>query len=143
MMRTRPKCWKGRALWMAFSSLLLLTGCGSDAPNGAEGAAADSSAAAMAATPQTVEDIFPETGSRGLVFNRCSSCHALACAAIGQRTEEDWAAVEAAHVDYNPGMSIEDRGKIFDYLKRHFTDRQPEPAVPPHLLGDGCPQMEP
>lgn len=126
---------------MVISGLLAGAACGGPDPD-RSGVPGEGSAT-LAAAPQTVEDLFPETGSRGLLFNRCSSCHALACAALGQRTEEEWAAVEAGHVGYNPGMSIEDRGKIFDYLKRYFTDRQPEPEVPPHLLAGGCPQMGP
>jgi hypothetical protein len=93
------------------------------------------------AVPLTVTDIFPATGSRGLVLNHCATCHAVACAAIGQRSEERWRQVEASHLRYNPGLSIEDRGKIFDYLKRHFNDTLPEPAVPERFLEGGCPEL--
>lgn len=93
--------------------------------------------------PQAIDELFPETASRGLVLNRCAACHTVACVATERRTSEQWDAVEYAHADYIPGLSIEDRGKIFDYLKRHFGPDSPEPQVPAELLADGCPQMEP
>lgn len=90
------------------------------------------------AVPQTVADIFPATGYRGLVMNNCATCHSAACAAIGQRTREEWRAVEQTHLGAVPGLSAEDRGKIFDFLRRNFNDTLPEPVVPPQLLEGGC-----
>ena len=90
---------------------------------------------------ETVEDLFPATAARGLLLNRCAGCHSVACTALGQRTGEEWDAVEYSHENYIPGLSIEDRGKIFDYLKRSFGADQPEPNVPAHLLEGGCPEL--
>jgi hypothetical protein len=91
--------------------------------------------------PETVEDIFPATATRGLVLNNCASCHALACAAIGQRSPARWREVEASHATAIPGLSIEDRGRIFDYLMRFFNDTLPEPHVPTEFLEGGCPSL--
>ncbi len=91
--------------------------------------------------PRTNTELFPATGSRGLVLNHCASCHAVACTALGQRSPSRWSAVEESHANYIPGLSIEDRGKIFDYLRRDFNDTLPEPNVPPELLEGGCPTL--
>jgi hypothetical protein len=96
-------------------------------------------APALSAVPRTSTEIFPATGRRGLVLNNCASCHAVACAAVGRRSASEWSAVEASHTNYIPGLSIEDRGKIFDYLHEYFNDTLPEPVVPPELLQGGCP----
>jgi hypothetical protein len=58
--------------------------------------------------------------------------------ALGQRTADEWAAVEETHRYAIPGMSVEDLGKAFDYLKQHFNDSAPEPAVPVEWLNGDC-----
>ncbi len=88
--------------------------------------------------PEIVADLFPATASRGLVLNHCSTCHSPACAVIGQRSRAEWDAIETSHIPYGGGLSSEDRGKIFDYLHRHFNDTLPEPEVPPRFLEPGC-----
>ncbi|MDR0788558.1 MAG: hypothetical protein LBG44_11955 [Gemmatimonadota bacterium] len=90
------------------------------------------------AIPQTVEEIFPDVGRRWLVLNNCATCHAVACLALGQRTPAQWAAVEATHTNAIPGMSKEDLGKAFDYLKRHFNNNTPEPVTRPEWLNGEC-----
>jgi hypothetical protein len=120
--------------------LLTAAGCG-----GAEDGASDLydppeeiSPPSPPTNPQTVADIFPATGYRGLVVNNCATCHSAACAAIGQRTREEWRAVEQTHLGAVAGLSAEDRGKIFDFLRRNFNDTLPEPSVPPQFLAGGC-----
>lgn len=126
-------------------ALLLFAGCGGDAdPPPALYVPADTPSTGIPSAPNLVPtstDIFPATGVRGLVLNNCASCHAVVCAAIGQRTQEEWAAVEASHLTYIPGLSMEDLGKIFDYLRRNFNDTLPEPDVPASLMPGGCPQL--
>jgi hypothetical protein len=78
-------------------------------------------------------------GNRGLVLNNCVSCHAAACLVIRQRSPDRWAELEAPHSGAVPDLSREDRGRIFDYLKRHFNDTLPESEVPARFLEDGCP----
>ena len=90
---------------------------------------------------RTVAEVFPSSGYQGLVVNNCATCHAAACAALGQRTPAQWAAVEKSHEYYIPGLSKEDHGKIFDYLRNNFNDSLPEPAVPQQLLEGGCPRL--
>ena len=96
-----------------------------------------------ASLPAEIGEIFPPTGDRGRVLNNCSTCHSVVCAAIGQRTPEEWTAIERSHAGYIPGLSLEDFGKIFIYLRRNFNDTLPEPRVSPELLADGCPRLEP
>jgi hypothetical protein len=93
-----------------------------------------------AAVPPEVANIFPATGNRNMFLNRCSTCHTPACAAVGQRSMERWREIEESHISYNPGISAEDRGRIFDYLRRHFNEDTPEPDVPPALVAD-CPTL--
>jgi len=104
------------------------------------------SADAIPARPtviNTVADIFPDTGRRGLVLNNCSTCHAVACVTQGQRDRARWKEVEVSH-EYNiPGLSKEDHGKIFDYLLMNFNETQPEPVVPPEYFEGGCPELFP
>jgi hypothetical protein len=126
--------------------LVLISACRGEAPEVANGTAAPPVTEASTGDPvhpRTVEDIFPATATRNMFLNRCSSCHSPACAALGQRDIQRWREVEASHVSYNPGMSAEDRGRVFDYLRRHFNENTPEPFVPAELLEGGCPTLPP
>lgn len=96
---------------------------------------------ALATEPPEVARFFPPSGYRGLVLNRCSSCHSVACTLVGDRDVERWRQVEVSHLHYNPGLSIEDRGKIFDYLIEHFGAEDPKPDVPASFLEGGCPVL--
>jgi hypothetical protein len=143
-----PARSRGGAARVAVSGLLILalTACGGDespepADNAAEGVAL-SPVFRPADMPPEIDAIFPATGDRGRVLNHCSTCHAVSCAAIGRRTPDRWTAVEVSHQYYIPGLSIEDFGKIFTYLRRNFNDTLPEPTVPPALLEGGCPQLD-
>ena len=121
----------------------LLAGC--SAPGGpppqdesAESAALEAEPAAALAGPATVADLFPEGSGRLLVLEACGSCHAVACSAIGQRTMARWDNLKEDHRDKVPGMSEEDLETLFAYLKEHFDDSKPAPAVPAHFLAEGC-----
>ena len=126
---------------------MLLAGCGSDADadgDGREVVAEEELSPVMlpSSMPAAIGEIFPATGDRGRVLNNCSTCHAVVCAAVGRRNDAEWSAVEASHEYYIPGLSKEDFGKIFIYLRRNFNDSLPEPNVPAELLAGGCPQLE-
>lgn len=139
------------ALRTLLATALLLASCGQGDIEGsggqADGVQTDPPVSALpdnqntSTAPLTVADFFPATGSRGLVLNRCASCHSVGCTALGQRTPEQWAAVQETHIDAVPGLSIEDRTKIFDYLEANFSNTQPEPNIPPEFLEGGCPQL--
>jgi mono/diheme cytochrome c family protein len=126
--------------------LVGLAGCGgTDAadpepsqstPAPANGAAA--AAAPPANRPASVADLFPPGEGRDLVLNNCATCHAVACAAMGQRTNARWRELESAHSEHVPALSDEDRSRIFTYLRTHFNDTQPEPDIPPEFLTQGC-----
>lgn len=127
-------------------ALLGLAGCGgsSPAPGGGSGepstnAAGDmASSAPEAAAPQNVSDLFPTADAKPLVLENCATCHAVACAAIGQRTVARWQALRNAHRDYLPNLAEENLTAIFTYLQSNFSDAQPEPRVPPEFLDQGC-----
>ena len=137
--RRRPRFRS--AATVALLTVLNLSACAGDR-NGVPGADGDEplvpALRPVPAEPEIVADLFPATGSRGLVLNHCSSCHSPACAVISQRNRAEWLAVEASHIEYGEGLSSEDRGKIFEYLNRHFNDTLPEPAVPGRFLEGGC-----
>lgn len=124
--------------------VLLVAGCDREVEGRIEVGPDDPNRAAhVVEDPDPIVAYLPETGIRGLVLNRCSTCHAVACALVGEeRDDERWDEIEYSHADYVPGMSIEDRGKIFDYFKRHFGAGQPRPDIPQELLAGGCPQLE-
>lgn len=123
---------------------LLLSGCG----NGGSPPESDSAKSAPDATkaasavdppaPATVADIFPEGAGRSLVLESCGNCHAVACAAIGQRTAARWDNLKLDHRDKVTSLSEKDRETLFGYLKENFSDSKPEPKVAPHLLEGGC-----
>jgi mono/diheme cytochrome c family protein len=126
---------------------LLLSGCGNDgsppesnSAQSAPSAPTTAPAAAPAADPQpsTAADLFPEGAGRSLVLESCGSCHAVACAAIGQRTAARWDNLKLDHADKVPSLSEQDRETLFGYLKEHFNDGKPEPKVSPDLLTGGC-----
>ncbi len=122
---------------------LLVAGCGDGERAEGRITPGEFSAPTPPANPRTTTEIFPETGRRGLVLNNCASCHAVACVALGQRNRQEWAAVEATHRGVVPGLSLEDSGKIFDYLYEHFNDRTPEPVVPREWLNGDCEPANP
>ncbi|MEX2570767.1 MAG: hypothetical protein WD737_05630 [Gemmatimonadota bacterium] len=128
------------------STFLLLAACGGQELPGSDEESPDGAAAASDTGPLPVgsrpaAEIFPPTATRGLVLNRCGSCHAVACAAIGQRDEQRWRAVETSHADYVPSLSTEDQARIFSYLRMHFGTDRPEPDVPVEYLEGGCPRL--
>jgi hypothetical protein len=133
---------------VVLSGLLLFGGCagGTDAEGDSSPAVAEDglirpepyAAPSFPTIPVEVQELFPDVGRRGLVFNNCATCHAVACLALGQRTPEEWAFEESTHQNAIPGMSKEDLGKAFDYLKRHFNDQAPEPSTKPEWLAGQC-----
>jgi mono/diheme cytochrome c family protein len=88
--------------------------------------------------PRTVADLFPEGEGRQIVLNNCASCHAVACAAMGQRPSSRWNDLREAHREHVPSLSEEELQTAFAYLQTHFNDQQPEPYIPPHFLERGC-----
>jgi hypothetical protein len=124
---------------------LLLGACGgSGAPaSGSSGSAAPPAAAAPPAMkaepsgpePKTVADLFPAGPGRDLVMNNCTSCHNVACSAMGQRTAERWDSLRDSHRDRVSGADV---NAIFAYLKTNFGPDKPEPRIPPAFLEGGC-----
>jgi mono/diheme cytochrome c family protein len=132
-----------RYAWMSVGILggFLLLGCGNggSAPENDSAQSAPSvPKAAAPPAPATVADLFPEGAGRSLVLESCGSCHAVACAVIGQRTAARWDNLKADHRDKVPNLSDQDGETVFGYLKEHFNDSQPEPKVSPDLLVGGC-----
>ena len=136
-----------RCSWPLAMSLVMLVGCveGSDGDGGnavpsevAGSAEAASSASAGSTQPETVADLFPQGEGRDLVLNNCSSCHAVACAVIGQRTAARWNGLREGHSDHLPALAGAELDRIFAYLQGHFDDTQPEPSVPAAFLEAGC-----
>jgi len=122
----------------------LAVGCGeAAAPSVAEmpsnaAPAPPPAAPAQGAEPASVADLFPEGPGRELVLNNCSSCHAVACSAIGQRTAARWDSLKEDHRDKAASLGQQELDTIFAYLKSHFDDSQPEPRVPAEFLEGGC-----
>jgi mono/diheme cytochrome c family protein len=106
--------------------------------DGDAAAPASSSAESAAPAPATVADLFPEGAGRALVLDNCGSCHAVACSTIGQRPLARWDGLREDHRDKASSLSEEDLRTTFAYLSANFSDSQPEPTVPPHLLEGGC-----
>ena len=93
---------------------------------------------AIISVGEVLWDLFPEGESRELVLNNCSSCHAVACAVIGQRTAARWNGLKEGHSDRMPGLADGELDRMFAYLQGHFNDTQPEPSVPAAFLEAGC-----
>jgi hypothetical protein len=136
------------ALIATVVSGILLSGCGgsgtpqSGSSGGAnEPAATAAPAMAMKAAepsgpePKTVADLFPAGPGRDLVMNNCTSCHNVACSAMGQRTADRWDSLRDAHRDRVSGADV---NAIFAYLKTNFGPDKPEPRIPPAFLEGGC-----
>ena len=88
--------------------------------------------------PATIADIFPEGEGREVVLNNCASCHAVACTAIGQRSDGRWQDLREAHREHVPSLSEEDLSRAFAYLSANFGADNPEPNVPSRFLEGGC-----
>lgn len=125
---------------------LVVAGCtGESAPAAESNSDINSPDAALAAAPAaetsrpaTVAELFPDGAERQLVLNNCATCHAVACAAMGQRTEARWQELEMAHREHVPNLPDEQRERIFAYLAEHFNDSRPEPDIPPEFIVQGC-----
>ncbi len=119
--------------------VLLTAACGDGAESEpGETALSEAPPAAAQAEPASLEDIFPEGLGRSLVIDSCGGCHAVACSAIGQRTEARWRALEADHRDRASDMSDDEYSALFQYLRANFDSTRPEPKVPPQFLEGGC-----
>lgn len=132
---------------LALATAIAVSGCGTGndreqappPPGAYDTAAADLSPYVQPGAGHPAADLFPATATRGMVLNRCTTCHAAGCLVVGRRSAAEWRRIEASHADAVPGLSIEDRGRIFDFLRRNYDDRRPEPSVPAELL-EGCPR---
>jgi mono/diheme cytochrome c family protein len=136
--RSRWMPWTMRA---AFLVPLMMLGCSEAvAPDLESDAVAPTAVAGTPAAPPpaTVADLFPEGPGRSLVLDNCGACHAVACTTIGRRTLARWNSLRDDHRDKVPGLRETDLGTLFAYLSGNFSDNQPEPTVPPHLLEGGC-----
>jgi len=107
----------------------------SSTPATQRAAPASQAAAPAGPEPANVTEIFPAGQGRDVVLNNCSSCHNLACSAIGQRTAARWDSLRESHKDK---ITDADAAAAFSYLKSHFNDANPEPKVPPKFLQGGC-----
>lgn len=87
---------------------------------------------------ETVADLFPEGDGRILVLNTCSSCHAAACAAMGQRSDSRWESLQVSHREHITSLTDEDLETIFTYLQANFGADDPEPEIPQAFLSQGC-----
>ena len=138
--------WIRHFMWMAVVVLcggLLTAGCSSaEAPGPeSEGTAPMDGAAEVVETPPmptTVAELFPEGAGKALVLENCSACHAVACSAMGQRTNGRWDSLKEDHRDKASGLPEEDLDTLFAYLKDNFNEDMPEPMIPPHFLEGGC-----
>ncbi len=117
---------------------LLLGGCSQDAPTEAADAAEPVAAVEEAPMPKNLNELLPEGLGKPLVLETCGSCHAIACSAIGQRTEGRWKNLKEDHRDKVASLSEQELETVFGYLNEHFSAGQPEPRVPPHFLEGGC-----
>jgi len=142
--------FRSSALVVVIIGGLLIAGCGgSGTPqSGSTGSASQSArasepapaAAAKAAEPsgpepKNVAEVFPAGPGRDLVMNNCTSCHNVACSAIGQRTPDRWDSLRDAHRERVSGADVD---AIFTYLKTNFGPDKPEPKIPPAFLEGGC-----
>lgn len=132
------------ALALALGTLAVAFACSAEAPAPAANYGSAPAPAAQAAPPPAaqqgatltnVAEIFPPGPGRDTVLNNCSSCHNLACSAIGQRPTSRWDELKEAHKDKIPDA---DATAAFAYLKSRFNDANPEPKVPPQFLKGGC-----
>ena len=140
--------WTRQLVWLPAIVLLggvFVMGCAAEAPStDGDGAAPMDAAPAAAeavpepAMPATIAELFPDGGGKDLVLNNCSSCHAVACSAIGQRTNARWDNLKEDHRDKASSLPEDDLETLFAYLKENFNDSQPEPMVPAHFLEGGC-----
>ena len=124
---------------------LVAAGCAAEAPNTAnegmapmDGAPATAEVVETPPMPTTVAELFPEGAGKALVLENCSACHAVACSAMGQRTNGRWDSLKEDHRDKASGLPEEDLDTLFAYLKDNFNESMPEPMIPAHFLEGGC-----
>lgn len=127
---------------LVLAGVIAFSACGGGS-NAPASQSAPPETAAPAATPvtppaveyRTVADVFPNAPEKELVLNNCSSCHNVACSAIGARSADRWNALRDAHRERVSGADVD---AIFKYLSANFGEKNPEPKMPPAFLEGGC-----
>src|SRR5690606_17223543 len=87
---------------------------------------------------QTPEDCLE---SRTVLLNSCTACHTFVPIVKAEKTEEAWDATLGVHRSRVPDLTDEQFSALSEFLKAHFNDTVPAPALPPALeaLGSGLP----
>ena len=77
--------------------------------------------------------------SRDRLLSTCTSCHTFVPIVKAQKTAEAWDAALEAHRVRVPDISDDEYEQLGLFLKAHFNDTLPPPALPPELeaLGTG------
>lgn len=71
--------------------------------------------------------------SRDIVLNNCTSCHSFVPIVKAQKAPDAWDATLGVHRTRVPQLSDEQYDALREFLKGHFNDQLPPPALPPEL----------
>lgn len=79
--------------------------------------------------------------TRTQLLNNCTACHTFVPIVKAQKAPELWDATLQVHRVRVPDISDDDYAQFSAFLKAHFNDTVPAPALPPELeaLGTGLP----
>lgn len=108
-------------------------------PSDTPTATVTTTASSGATTRLNLDTFLPRGQARDLFLNNCTACHSFVCAVLGQRTIEHWEYIKRTHRTLiTSPISDADYGLVFTYLEQNFSDSQPEPELPPELIGGSC-----
>ena len=130
------RMFRAGILSVATAAFFLLAGCGK--PDSPQRQPVQVGAVAAPAEKFTPANVFPPGPGRDIVVTSCGSCHSLLCGVRGQRTAQRWDTIKESHRDKLTSVSGSDLDTMFGYLKEHFNDTKPEPAIPAAFLQEGC-----
>lgn len=79
--------------------------------------------------------------SRSQILSTCTACHTFVPIVKAQKSADLWDATLQVHRSRVPDMSDDDFAQLGAFLKAHFNNTLPPPALPPELeaLGTGLP----
>lgn len=78
--------------------------------------------------------------ARNVLLNNCTSCHTFVPIVKAQKPEAAWAPFLSAHRERVPHLSEDDFKLLGDFLRSHYNDTVPVPALPPALENLGTNQ---
>lgn len=78
--------------------------------------------------------------ARSILLNNCTSCHTFVPIVKAQKNEQAWTSLLDGHRERVPHMSDDEFDQLEAFVKSHYNEVEPVPALPPALEALGSNQ---